>query len=131
MSAVTESEIYARWPQPLDEAAFFDLDKTVIAKDAMVAFGGPLRKHGLMKRRSLAQVVLAEVIYLILGSNDRRLDRIRAAILRLTKGWSRAEVVAIVDDALESVVEPIIYDEAMDLIDDHHSAGRKVVIVSA
>jgi HAD superfamily hydrolase (TIGR01490 family) len=131
MSAVTESEIYARWPQPLDEAAFFDLDKTVIAKDAMAAFGGPLRKHGLMKRRSLAQVVLAEVIYLILGSNDRRLDRIRTAILRLTKGWSQAEVVAIVDDALESVVEPIIYDEAMDLIDDHHSAGRKVVIVSA
>ena len=131
MSAATESEILARWPQPLDEAAFFDLDKTVIAKDAMAAFGGPLRKQGLMKRRSLAQVVLAQVIYLILGSNDRRLDRIRAAVLRLTKGWSQAEVVAIVNDALESVVEPIIYDEAMDLIDDHHSAGRQVVIVSA
>ena len=131
MSVATESEILARWPQPLDEAAFFDLDKTVIAKDAMVAFGGPLRKQGLMKRRSLAQVVLAQVIYLILGSNDRRLDRIRTAVLRLTKGWSQAEVVAIVNDALESVVEPIIYDEAMDLIDDHHSAGRQVVIVSA
>ncbi|MFZ0059807.1 MAG: HAD-IB family hydrolase [Acidimicrobiales bacterium] len=131
MSAATESEILARWPQPLDEAAFFDLDKTVIAKDAMAAFGGPLRKQGLMKRRSLAQVVLAQVIYLILGSNDRRLDRIRAAVLRLTKGWSQAEVVAIVNDALEGVVEPIIYDEAMDLIDDHHSAGRQVVIVSA
>ncbi len=131
MSAVTESESYRRWPQALDEAAFFDLDKTIIAKDAMAAFGGPLRKQGLMKRRSLAQVVLAQVIYLILGSNDRRLDRIRAAVLRLTKGWSQAEVVAIVNDALESVVEPIIYDEAMDLIDDHHSAGRRVVIVSA
>ncbi|MGD0741884.1 MAG: HAD-IB family hydrolase [Acidimicrobiales bacterium] len=131
MSAVTESESYRRWPQALDEAAFFDLDKTIIAKDAMAAFGGPLRKQGLMRRRSLAQVVLAQVIYLILGSNDRRLDRIRAAVLRLTKGWSQAEVVAIVNDALESVIEPIIYDEAMDLIDDHHSAGRRVVIVSA
>ncbi len=131
MSAVSESEIVERWPQPLDEAAFFDLDKTVIAKDAMVAFGGPLRKQGLLKGRPLAQVVLAQVIYLILGSNDRRLDRIRTAVLRLTKGWSRAEVVAIVNDALESVVEPIIYDEAMDLIDEHHAAGRQVVIVSA
>jgi HAD superfamily hydrolase (TIGR01490 family) len=131
MSAVADSEILARWPQPLDEAAFFDLDKTVIAKDAMAAFGGPLRKQGLLKGRPLAQVVLAQVIYLILGSNDRRLDRIRTAVLRLTKGWSRAEVVAIVNDALERIVEPIIYDEAMDLIDEHHAAGRKVVIVSA
>ncbi|HXZ83218.1 MAG TPA: HAD-IB family hydrolase [Acidimicrobiales bacterium] len=131
MSTLTETDAFERWPQPLDEAAFFDLDKTVIAKDAMAAFGGPLRKQGLLKGRPLAQVVLAQVIYLILGSNDRRLDRIRTAVLRLTKGWSRAEVVAIVNDALEGVVEPIIYDEAMDLIDDHHSAGRRVVIVSA
>jgi HAD superfamily hydrolase (TIGR01490 family) len=131
MSTLTESEVFARWPQPREEAAFFDLDKTVIAKDAMAAFGGPLRKQGLLKGRPLVQVVLAQVIYLILGSTDRRIDRIRTAVLRLTKGWSRAEVVAIVNDALESVVEPIIYDEAMDLIDEHHSAGRRVVIVSA
>ena len=115
----------------MGEAAFFDLDRTVIAKDAMAAFGGPMRRGGLIRRRSLVELGFAQVIYLILGSTEQRLERIRQVALKITKGWSRADVDAIVAGALESVVEPIIYDEAMDLIDEHHQAGRRVVIVSA
>ena len=115
----------------MGEAAFFDLDRTVIAKDAMAAFGGPMRRGGLIRRRSLVELGFAQVIYLILGSTEQRLERIRQVALKMTRGWSRADVDAIVAGALESVVEPIIYDEAMDLIDEHHQAGRRVVIVSA
>lgn len=117
----------------LGAAAFFDLDRTVIAKDAMAAFGGPIRRGGLIRgrRRSLIELAFAQVIYLILGSTEQRLERIRHVALKVTRGWSRADVDAIVADALESVVDPIIYDEAMDLIDEHRQAGRRVVIVSA
>jgi HAD superfamily hydrolase (TIGR01490 family) len=115
----------------MGEAAFFDLDRTVIAKDAMAAFGGPMRRGGLIGRRSLVELGFAQVIYLILGSTEQRLERIRHVALKVTRGWSRADVDAIVAGALESVVEPIIYDEAMDLIDEHRQAGRRVVIVSA
>jgi HAD superfamily hydrolase (TIGR01490 family) len=113
------------------EAAFFDLDRTVIAKDAMAAFGGPMRRGGLIRRRSLIELGFAQVIYLILGSTEQRLERIRHVALKVTRGWSRSDVDAIVSAALESVLEPIIYDEAMDLIDDHRQQGRRVVIVSA
>ncbi len=115
----------------LGEAAFFDLDRTVIAKDTMAAFGGPLRRGGLLRRRSLIELGFAQVIYLILGSTEQRLERIRQVVLKVTRGWARADVDAIVADALETVVDPIIYDEAMDLIDEHRQAGRRVVIVSA
>src|SRR4029453_5680070 len=33
-------------------------------------------------------------------------------------------------DALTDVIEPIIYAEALELFDEHHAAGRTVVIVS-
>jgi HAD superfamily hydrolase (TIGR01490 family) len=118
-------------PDNSGEAAFFDLDRTVIAKDAMAAFGGPMRRGGLIRRRSLVELGFAQVIYLILGSTEQRLERIRQVALKATRGWSRADVDAVVSGALESVVEPIIYDEAMDLIDEHLQAGRRVVIVSA
>jgi HAD superfamily hydrolase (TIGR01490 family) len=52
-------------------------------------------------------------------------------VLRLTKGWDQAEISAIVRETLEEVVEPIIFDEALDLIREHQAAGRKVFIVSA
>ena len=52
-------------------------------------------------------------------------------MLRLTRGWDRQQVREIVAEALEDIVEPIIFAEAADLIDWHHDQGRFVVIVSA
>jgi phosphoserine phosphatase len=40
-------------------------------------------------------------------------------------------VAEIVEEALEQIVDPIIYAEAADLIDLHRAAGRSVVLVSA
>ncbi len=113
------------------EAAFFDLDKTVIAKAAMAAFRGPLRAGGLLDRRGLLRAGLAQLVYLHLGASENRVERIRDAVLRLTRGWSRDQVSAIVEETLELVVEPIIYAEALELIEQHHDEGRLVVIVSA
>ncbi|MDA8292546.1 MAG: HAD-IB family hydrolase, partial [Actinomycetota bacterium] len=113
------------------EAAFFDLDKTVIAKAAMSAFRGALYAEGLLSRRSIVRAFFTHLVYLHLGANEERLARIRESLLKLTTGWERAKVVSVVEETIEEAVEPIIFAEAMDLIDHHHDQGRIVVIVSA
>lgn len=113
------------------QAAFFDLDKTVIAKASMVAFGLPLYHGGLINRRTILRALYGQLVYLHLGASEERLERIRESVLRLTRGWEQARVAEIVDEALEQIVDPIIYAEAADLIDLHRAAGRSVVIVSA
>ena len=113
------------------EAAFFDLDKTVIAKASMVAFGRPLYRQGLISRRLLVRALYGQLVYMHLGANEAKLDRMRESVLALTKGWDQARVSSIVREALTDVVEPIIYDEALELIEEHRAAGRKVYIVSA
>ena len=113
------------------EAAFFDLDKTVIAKASMVAFGRPLYRQGLISRRLLVRALYGQLVYMHLGANEAKLDRMRESVLALTKGWDQARVSSIVREALTDVVEPIIYDEALELIEEHKAAGRKVYIVSA
>ena len=113
------------------EAAFFDLDKTVIARPSMVAFGGPLRRDGLVSRRLLLRALWAQVIYLSLGADERRLARVRDAALRVSKGWEQRRISALVRETLVEVVDPIVYDEALDLLRMHQDAGRKVFIVSA
>jgi HAD superfamily hydrolase (TIGR01490 family) len=117
--------------RPEREAAFFDLDKTVIARASMVAFGRPFREGGLLTRRAVLRALYGQLVYLHLGASEARLERMRESVLRLTKGWSREQVAEIVAEALEQIVEPIIYAEAADLIDEHKYAGRLVVIVSA
>ncbi len=113
------------------QAAFFDLDKTVIARASMVAFGRPLYNGGLINRRTVLRALYGQLVYLHLGASDEKLERIREQVLRLTRGWEQARVAEIIEEALEQVVDPIIYAEAADLIDLHRAAGRSVVIVSA
>jgi len=113
------------------EAAFFDLDKTVIAKASMMAFGGPFYREGLLKRRTILRGAYAHVVYLHLGASEQKLARIRESVLTLTRGWDQQRVREIVAETLEEIVDPIIYSEALDLIEQHRAAGRKVFIVSA
>jgi HAD superfamily hydrolase (TIGR01490 family) len=113
------------------EAAFFDLDKTVIAKASMVAFSGPLHRAGLVSRRMLLRAAWGQLVYSQFGATPEKLDKLRDSVLRLTVGWDQAEIGQIVRETLVDVVEPIVYEEALELIREHRSAGRKVFIVSA
>ncbi len=113
------------------EAAFFDLDKTVIAKASVVAFGTSLYREGLISRRTILRGLWGQLVYLHLGADEARIARMRASVLALTKGWEQHRVREIVEEALESVVAPIVYAEALELIRAHRHAGRLVVIVSA
>jgi HAD superfamily hydrolase (TIGR01490 family) len=112
-------------------AAFFDLDKTVIAKASMVAFGGPLYRAGLLSRWLLLRALYGQLVYLYLGADEARLARMRNAVLALTRGWHHDHVSALVREALEEVIEPLVYDEALELIRAHQADGDLVVIISA
>jgi HAD superfamily hydrolase (TIGR01490 family) len=112
------------------EAAFFDLDKTVIAKASMVAFSGPLHRAGLVTRRLLLRAAWGQLIYAQFGASPAKITKMRDSVLRLTRGWDQAEIGAIVRETLVDVIEPIVFDEALDLIRSHQAAGRKVFIVS-
>lgn len=111
-------------------AAFFDLDKTVIAKSSMVALGPEFHARGLLHRRTLVWAVISQVMFLRFGADEDRLRKIRESVLKVTKGWDRAEVRALVADTINDVIEPLIYDEAIELIDDHLGDDDEVYLVS-
>jgi HAD superfamily hydrolase (TIGR01490 family) len=113
------------------EAAFFDLDKTVIARASMAAFGHHFYRGGLISRSTVVRAMATQLVYLHLGASEQKLDRIRESVLRMTRGWDQSEVSRIVRETLDDVVEPIIYAEALELLEQHQAAGRRVYIVSA
>jgi HAD superfamily hydrolase (TIGR01490 family) len=113
------------------EAAFFDLDKTVIAKASIPAFGGPFRRGGLINRRVVLRAVVGQLIFLQFGADEERLVRIRESMLALTKGWDRDQVRQIVRETLLETIEPLIYNEALELMEEHRLAGDRVYLVSA
>jgi HAD superfamily hydrolase (TIGR01490 family) len=112
-------------------AAFFDLDKTIIAKSSTLAFGKPFYQGGLVNRRAVLKSTYAQFIYLIAGADADQMDRMRDYLKTLCTGWDAQQVASIVDETLHDIVDPLVYDEAVALIEQHHAAGRDVVIISS
>ena len=115
----------------LMEAAFFDLDKTVIAKASMVAFGRPLLDAGMISKWLMVRALWSHLIFELFGADEERMRKFRESALRVTAGWDQSRVSALVRETMVEVIEPIVYDEALDLIRRHQSIGRRVFIVSA
>jgi HAD superfamily hydrolase (TIGR01490 family) len=113
------------------DAAFFDLDKTVIATSSVLALGGTLYREGFISKRTIVRGLYAQVVYLLVGADENKMDRMREAMLTLTRGWDQQHVKEIVRETLDEVITPIIYAEALELIEEHRKAGRKTVIVSS
>jgi len=116
---------------PVRAAAFFDLDKTIIAKSSSLAYSKPFYKAGLINRGALLRSAYAQFIYLLGGVDHDQMERMRAYLSELSQGWEVEQVRAIVAETVHELIDPIIYDEAASLIEEHHAAGRDVVIVSS
>jgi HAD superfamily hydrolase (TIGR01490 family) len=112
-------------------AAFFDLDKTVIAKSSALAFGRPFYKDGLMSRRDVVKAAYAQLSFKMGKADDPQIARIRDYMAALCKGWSVEQVQQIVNETLAELINPYVYAEAAALIAEHQEAGRDVVLVSA
>ena len=112
-------------------SAFFDLDKTIIAKSSTLAFRKPLFRAGLLNRTSLFKAGIAQTYYQMFGADQDQLERVRQELSDLTLGWSRDEVSRLVEETVEEVVSPLVYAEALAIIDEHRRAGRRVVVISS
>ncbi|MBO0849610.1 MAG: HAD-IB family hydrolase [Pseudonocardia sp.] len=112
-------------------AAFFDLDKTIIAGSSTLAFSGPLRDRGLIGRRALLRSGYAQLLLMVAGADADFMERMRERVSALCAGWDVAEVREVIDQALGEILHPMIYAEAAALIDEHHRRGHHVVVVSA
>jgi len=113
------------------EAAFFDLDKTIVAKSSVVAFGGSFYREGLISRRVIARAMYGQLVYTLFGAGESKMERMREAMLHLTRGWDQRRIKQIVRETLDDVIAPIVYEEALDLLREHHEAGRRTVLISS
>ena len=112
-------------------AAFFDLDKTVIAKSSALAFGRPFYRDGLINRRDVVKSAYAQLMFRLGGTDEQTMARTRDYLAALCKGWRVEQVQQIVAETLEELINPYVYAEAATLIGEHQAAGRDVVLVSA
>ncbi|MBV5243730.1 MULTISPECIES: HAD-IB family hydrolase [Mycolicibacterium] len=117
--------------RPIRTAAFFDLDKTVIAKSSTLAFSKPFFSQGLINRRAVLKSTYAQFLFSMSGADHDQMDRMRNYLTTMCAGWDVEQVKAVVGETLHDIVDPLVFAEAAELIADHKRCGRDVVVVSA
>jgi HAD superfamily hydrolase (TIGR01490 family) len=74
---------------------------------------------------------VAQLWFQRFGADEKRLARVRDTVLKITRGWDQDEVRLLVKETLSDVIEPLIYAEALELIDHHLAEGEEVYLVSS
>ncbi len=112
-------------------AAFFDLDKTIIATSASAALSRPFYQGGLVTRTDVLRSAYAHFLFVVGSADADQTERMRKHLSDLATGWDVEKVKQIVAETVHEVIDPYVYAEAVDLIAEHHELGHDVVVVSA
>jgi len=88
-------------------AAFFDLDKTVIAKSSALAFSRPFYRDGLITRRDMIKGAYGKLLQRMGGSDEQGMARTRDYLAELCKGWRVEQVDQIVRETLDKTPVPV------------------------
>src|SRR3954462_10395064 len=93
---------------PPRTAAFFDLDKTIIAKSSTLDFSRSFYQGGLINRRAVLRSAYAQFVYLVGGADHDQMERMRQYLSALCTGWDVQQVRDIVAETLHQLIDPII-----------------------
>ena len=93
-------------------AAFFDLDKTIIAKSSTLAFSRPFYDGGLLSRRAVLRSAYAQFMFAASGADHDQLTKMRNYLTQMVTGWDVEVVRQSVAETVHAIIDPIVYDEA-------------------
>jgi len=111
-------------------AAFFDLDKTLIAGSSAMAFAAAARRKGFVNRAQISLWGVDHLRYRLRGATDEETaDVLRAGSEMLSK-MSERDLKRMGPEVLSTVL-PRVYPRMLEEIHAHHDAGRPTFIVSA
>lgn len=111
-------------------AAFFDLDRTLIAGASAFSVGIAAWRADLLPARRLLLDGYRALRFRVAGASDGATDKARDRILASVVGVRRDDLVALNEDVIPRLLAKV-RPEARRLVELHRHAGRATYIVSA
>jgi HAD superfamily hydrolase (TIGR01490 family) len=111
-------------------AAFFDLDKTLMAGSSGMQFARVATRQGIVGRRQLASWAVEHLRYRLRGTTDERTAEVLRVARALIAGVPEKTIDRMGPEVMAAIL-PRIYPQMLDEVHDHQDAGRATFIVSA
>ena len=111
-------------------AAFFDLDKTLMAGSSGMQFARVASQHGIVSRRQLASWGVEHLRYRLRGTTDERTDDVLRAARELIRGVPAKTIERMGPEVMAAIL-PRVFPPMLAEVHAHQDAGRPAFIVSA
>jgi HAD superfamily hydrolase (TIGR01490 family) len=111
-------------------AAFFDLDKTLMAGSSGIHFARAAYESGMISRRRLARDVYENLRFRLRGSTDERADDVRERIGKMIAGVRVRDLERLTPRVLSGVL-PRLYPQMLERAYAHQDAGQPIYILTA
>ena len=115
---------------PPRAAAFFDLDKTLMAGSSGIFFARAAYESGMISRRRLARDAYENLRFRLRGSTDDRADEVRRRVGEMIADVPVRDLQRLSPRVLAGVL-PRLYPQMLERAYAHQDAGRLVYIVTA
>ena len=112
------------------EAAFFDLDRTLMAGSSGFHWARAAARAGLIPRRQLYADAWANLQFRLQGSTDESTQRVQDRVSGVIRGHRNVEFSRMAPMVLAGVL-PRLYPRMLQVAWDHQDAGRRVYICTA
>jgi len=112
------------------QAAFFDLDKTLMAGSSGMQFARVAARRRIVGRRQLASWALEHLRYRLRGTTDARTAEVLRVARELIAGVPATTIERMGPDVMAAIL-PRVYPQMLDEVYSHQDAGRATFIVSA
>lgn len=111
-------------------AAFFDLDKTLMAGSSGMQFARVATRHGIVSRRLLASWGVEHLRYRLRGTTDERTTEVLRVARDLISGVPARSLERMNPEVMAAIL-PRVYPQMLDEVYAHQDAGRATFIISA
>jgi HAD superfamily hydrolase (TIGR01490 family) len=111
-------------------AAFFDLDKTLMAGSSGVFFARAAYESGMISRSRLARDLYENIRFRLLGSTDDRADDVRKRVGSMIAGVRVRDLERLSPRVLSGVLSRL-YPQMLERAYAHQDAGLPVYILTA
>src|SRR6266487_1643673 len=114
------------------EAAFFDLDKTLLPGASLYPLAREAYRQRWFTLRDVARLAADQIRYRAVGTESgNSMERVRAKTLQVVAGRRPEEVKEFGRSVAHEELLPRLYPQAVELLLRHKGAGREVYIASS
>lgn len=111
-------------------AAFFDLDKTLMAGSSGMQFARVATRQGIIGRRQLASWAVEHLRYRLRGTTDERTSEVLKVARELITGVPEKAIARMEPEVMAEIL-PRVFPQMLEEVHAHQDAGRPAFIVSA